>query len=309
MPKKPAETWQPPLLLDLGGGKKPADDEPVEQHVEYDTGVRRRPKTEPKDDSPWWQRVNQVKTEPHRGPPPTLSWGALWLKLMASEGWTEGMRPGQRLVLENSVRGLDMRPGVIEAASASAKTKPQRVQLRMPALTSSEWARLVRQVIEDDADEEAQASLTDGRIPMSLVDAADRHGSPLLPRRLTLLLSACTCGGAQLPCDHVLAIHLAVSRKLETEPLAVLAFRGGQPEELLELFTRIRHELKELVRPAAVVAQRDPFAIGNGPPPPWELLEGLAPQRPPLPLPEGWRARETLDAMTRRILAAVRAKL
>ena len=211
-------------------------------------------------------------------PPP--SWGASWLKLIAGEGWLEGMRAGQRMLLEHSVRGLDLRAGVIEAAVTGGKTKPQRVQFRLAPVVSAEWARLVRQVLEDHADVAACTALEGGQLPVALVDAADRHGVPLLPRRLVHVITACTCGGAQLPCDHVLAVHLAVGRKLDEEPTAILVFRGGLVSELLALFDRVRDELQVALPTASPVAELDPFAPEKG-----LLPTGRSSSGPRLPVP------------------------
>ena len=236
---------------------------------------------------------------------PVLAWGAAWQRLLAGEGWGDDLSAGKRQVLESCVRGLDVRPGVIEGSVVAGQKKPQRVQLRLNSLTQADWARLVRQVIDDGNESGALAALESQTVPVSLIDAADRHGMPLVPRRLVSIVAACTCGGARLPCDHVIAVHLALARKLDAEPLVLLAFRGGKTAELLELFARVRDELRALPEAKAAV-EVDPFAPGAGPDPDWSLLERAPVPRPPLPLPEGWRARETFDALVRRLIAAVR---
>jgi uncharacterized Zn finger protein len=302
--KKSDEGWQP-LLLDVGAPKKSEQPKQAELRVEYDPLPRGQVKpVEAPAASPWWQRVRQVETDPVKVAQPVLSWGGSWIRLLAGEGWLDELRASRRALLEHSVRGLEVRPGVIEAGVGGGKARPERVQLRFAPLTSGEWARLARQVIDDGTDEAVGTALDSGHVPVALVDAADRHGVPILPKRLVLLVAACTCGGARLPCDHVLAVHLALAKKLEGEPLALLAFRGGQPKELLELFARVREELRATL-PAARI-EVDPFAPGDAPEPDWTLLARPSMQRAPLPPPEGWRARESIDALVRRVVAAVR---
>lgn len=305
MPKKQPDLWQP-LLLDVGAPKPKAEEKPPERVVEYDTPVRRRPvAAKAPDEAPWWHRVRKIENDPGHAAHPVLAWGAAWQRLLAGEGWVEDLSAGKRQVLESCVRGLDVRPGVIEGSVVAGQKKPQRVQLRLNSLTQADWARLVRQVIDDGNEAGAVTALESQTVPVALIDAADRHGMPLVPRRLVSIVAACTCGGARLPCDHVIAVHLALARKLDAEPLVLLAFRGGKTTELLELFARVREELRALPE-AQAAAELDPFTPGAGPDPDWSVLERPPAPRPPLPLPEGWRARETFDALVRRLLAAVR---
>src|SRR5690606_34383648 len=148
----------------------------------------------------------------------------------------------QRALFEQMVRALDVREGVVEGSVVPSNARPQRVQLRIPAFTTSEWARVARQVVDDGGAESVAAVLATERVPMALLVAADHHKVRLIPRRLTNLVAACTCGGARLPCDHVIAVHLAFAKRLDTRPQTLLEIRGCAREGFLKLIDRVLEE-------------------------------------------------------------------
>jgi uncharacterized Zn finger protein len=211
----------------------------------------------------------------------------------------------KRLAIETAVRAPEVRAGVLEASVGGGSDRPHRVQVRLPPFSQVDWTRLARQVVDDRREATIAADLSRGEIPMALVDAADRHRLTLLPRRLSYLTAACTCGGAQLPCDHLLGLHFVFARRLYREPELLLSFRGMDAGALADLFGRIRAEVERNTAALAHGSGVDPYAPGTAPPPAWELLESPPTVRSPLPDPEGWRESETFDAMVRRIVAAV----
>lgn len=301
MPKGDRESWQPSLLnLD--------EKRPSEPRVEYDEpSVRVRKKgvgtaSPNPEDAPWWNRARQAETTAKPvAKVPEASWGLEWGRLIRNEGWSVELPASKRLLLESSVRSLEVRSGVIEASVGGGSERPQRIQLRSTPMTGADWMRLARQVVDDKAEASVEDDLKRSAIPMALVDAADRHRMTLLTRRLTALGTACTCGGAQLPCDHVIAVHLMLARRLHREPALLLAFRGIELKALVELFQRIRTEASGTA--SVEVARVDPYAATGAPPPDWSRLARPIPVRAPLPSPDGWRVAESFDAMVRRLLA------
>lgn len=318
MARKPGE-WQP--SLDFGAPRRriePAEPrEPAESHVEYDPTPRRKPASEPvfqrptpvvrpsdATDNPWWDRVAKQSQVP-RPPPEPVSWSSTWRGLLSEAGWFDELPAAHRAMLEACVRGLEVRSGVVEAGVGKRGEKPQRVQLRLGPFSPAEWARVVRRVVDAQGVESLLAELDQHRLPMALLDACDACEFVLAPKRIALVVAACTCGSAGLPCDHVLATHLAFARRVGQEPLSLVAFRGAPADELRALLARVREEVSRSNAPAGVVAV-DPFAAPAPLAPDWSLLEPLPPPRAPLPPVEGWRAPETFDALHRRLLAPAR---
>lgn len=268
-------------------------------------------------EAPWWQRARQVaddaalKAAEPSGARQVAGWGPRWRQAMREAGWLETLAPGQSAVYVRMVRALDVRDGALEATVVPAQSRPHRVQVRVPAFTASEWARLARQVVDDRTVEEVCEALSQGgQPPEALVEAADRHQLRLLPRKLGQLAAACTCGGARAPCGHVLALHLAFAKRLESDALALLTVRGAAPDVLIALLSRVSGEVALLSKQDdASFATADPLAAPEAPEPAWERLEGPPPARAPLPALEGWRGRETFDAMALRLLDEARSRL
>ena len=310
MPKPPDR--QPSLDLDLGFDPKraagsagarpatepvPADLEPPRPELRRPSGsaqAARSPKADEREPA-WWRRAREAtKTPP--APVPPVSFANLWRGLLLEEGWTLELSAGHLASLESLVRGFDIRPGVVEASIGGGREKPHRVQLRLAPFAAAEWARLARKLADDTEEAALNAELDLGRIPLALVEACDACGLSLVPRRLALVAAACTCGGARLPCDHVLATQLKLARRLGTEPLALVALRGGPKAELVGLVARVRAELAR----APVLTQArpaDPFAAPAPLRLDWAALAAPAPTRPVLPPLEGWRPSESFDAL------------
>lgn len=310
-PRRP--NWQPSLDLGL-----PATKRELEQtRVEYDKPAREvreqvfqqapppRPAKAAAAESPWWDRAQKVVGQP-RTPTPLASFGNAWRGLLREEGWTTELPASHAAMLEATVRGLEVRPGVVEAGVGVGRERPQRVQLRLAPFSPAEWARVVRRVVDAGGLETLLSELEAGKVPLPLLDACDACGLTLAPRRLSLVIAACTCGGARLPCDHVLAIHLSVARQLGYDPLSLVTFRGAPTEALRALVDRVREEAGR-VAVAPSQGPSDPFAAGGPLAIDWSVLAAAPALRAPLPPMDGWRASETFDALVRRLLAAARS--
>lgn len=303
---KKKEGWQP-LLLDV----TPKGVKPAGERVEYDAPVRPKAAAAPAparkvmhEHTPWWDRVKQIEaTRADR--PRDESWGRAWRGLLNGEGWTLRLTPARQQALETCARGLEVRAGVVEAGVTNGREKPHRVQLRIAPITEAEWARLARQVVDDGAEEMLRRDLDAGIVPLALVDAADQHGRPIVPSRGAQVVATCTCGGARLPCDHVLGTHLSFARRLDDEPLLLLVLRGGPVTELLALVERVRgdavHQQAGQKRPSEA---GDPLALRAGDPPDLHALDSHVVTRAPLASPDGWRAKETFDALVKRLVSA-----
>lgn len=249
--------------------------------------------------SPWWDRVRRVEEE--RREAPLVAWGDTWRRLLREAGWTDDLKAGERALLEQLVRGLDVHAGVIEAALVPPRGRQHRVQLRLAPRTEPEWARVARHVVDAKADEEVRDLLGRDKVPYALLEAADATSLQLLPRKLaSSVTAACTCGGARLPCEHVLGVHFSFAKRLDREPLLLLALRGATATTFGALLDRVREGVSTQTVEAA--PEVDPFAAPCVAAPDWSLLEKRGRTSAPLPSPEGWRSRETFDAFVRRLV-------
>ncbi len=309
MARRPG-TWQPSLDLGL---PKPSS----ETRIEYDRDERSRrgpssermpvPSTRPQPggaDAPWWSRAQQVAAAP-RPAVSGLSFANQWRGLLRESEWTAELPPAHAALLEAMVRGLDVRPGVVEAGVGAARERPHRVQLRLPPFSAAEWARVVRHIVDAGAVETLLSELDASRVALSLIEACDALSLTLAPRALAMVTAACTCGATKARCDHALATHLAFARCIGSEPTQLLLFRGASRDDLRRLSARV---LEEVSRVGLVARERpvDPFAA----PAPLTLSVSMlvpARPRPPLPPVEGWRASESMDALVRRLLGSVRS--
>jgi len=236
----------------------------------------------------------------------TVDLRARWLSLVREAGWERGRKPAQLALIEARARGLELRAGVVEAGVAPEQRgkRPERVQLKWPRPGESDWTRVSGRLL---ASGDALPAEDDTTLSLALLEALDAEGLRLWPRHLGELVATCTCGGGRVPCDHVLAVHLSLARATGERPARLLTLRGGAPSVLQALTEKIRSERRrsdlsasevDAARPTDPTAAPRPLRID------WDALEATPAPRPLLPIPAGWRAAESLDAMVRRLIAA-----
>ena len=124
--------------------------------------------------------------------------------------------------------------GAITAEFEGAMGSIHEVSVRVPPLPSRVWDQLVPVLRRSTKMVEA---LQEGRVPLAFDRLVARiGGESALPeaRRIT---HACTCGLAEYPCRHVLALHELFGRRLDEKPWLLLQLRGGNVRDLIEKVT------------------------------------------------------------------------
>lgn len=264
--------------------------------------------TEP-DAQPWERHIRlalarEENEERRRALEPRVRWGDAWRGMLRAAGWLDARLIDETPLYERLVRSLELRAGVVEGTVVASNAKPCRVQVRLPALSESEWVRLARQVVEDGAKGEVVPALRVDALSRSLFAAADKHRLGFLPKGVELLSATCSCGGGRTPCKHVVAIHVGLARKLDERAPTLLELRGCGPAALAALIERVAEELGAQSSALPTLDHDvDPYRALRTEELDWSLLEPDAGWREPLPALANWRARETFDALVQRILA------
>ncbi len=161
--------------------------------------------------------------------------GAQWLALLESMIPDPERRAGLEAARGGQVAGLTVNPGLVEANVRGPGPAPSRVRVEVVTLGAEEWRRVVDAMASEAfylaklLAREVPAGIDALLAPQTLVPAADE------------VSVQCTCspesGGR---CRHAAAVVYLVAGVVDDDPLAALAIRGMQGEQLLERLTAAR---------------------------------------------------------------------
>ncbi len=163
------------------------------------------------------------------------SLGERWRRLTSS-----GIEDNE---LEKALASLpSIRSPRIRIAAGSIHTEMEgsmgsinEVSVSVPRLPARIWSQVVRVMRRSTSMREA---LRSGKLPSSFDRLIARiSGESVLPetRRVS---SACSCGGPESPCRHILALHELFARRLDETPAELLTLRGVDLHSLLEQASR-----------------------------------------------------------------------
>lgn len=137
-------------------------------------------------------------------------------------------RRGKTMARSGHVQSIDIAPGTVYAEVADGGDV-HRPTLRVRTYDEEEWRRVL-DVLSQQL--ELLAALLEGDVGSALLDALERDGVSLFPRR-SEIDGDCDCGDYAVPCAHGAAVHHLLADALEGEPLLMFALRGRPREQLL----------------------------------------------------------------------------
>jgi hypothetical protein len=155
---------------------------------------------------------------------------------------TEGFRPAlddlgvhKGLVPPCRVDTLTVGPGAAVAQVRVTRQRFYEVRIGLPTFGKQVWTAVLAAIVEDEA---TTTAMLDGRVPDDIERYFAVEGVPLFPEPEEMSLD-CTCPGTRVPCDHLVAALIALADEADTEPFAILAFRGRERTTLLDEIGRL----------------------------------------------------------------------
>lgn len=126
---------------------------------------------------------------------------------------------------------LRVLPGSISAEMEGAMGSINEVSIHAPTLPTKIWPQVARVMRRSTNMLEA---LEQGRVPRSFDRLVARIGGESVFPGARRVSSACTCGAADMPCRHILALHELFARRLEDRQWELLVLRGVDLRDLLQ---------------------------------------------------------------------------
>jgi uncharacterized Zn finger protein len=143
---------------------------------------------------------------------------------------------------DERIGNLTIHKGNIFATVQGTAPLPYRVKINFEMIPDSGW----KEVIQDlKAKLLYIIELLDGKLPKDIVKIFRTHDFPLFPSMISKKNAECTCPDKAVPCKHIAAVILYISRVLDYNPFILLELRGKSKEELMRDL-RLDHKHQEL---------------------------------------------------------------
>jgi uncharacterized Zn finger protein len=222
-------------------------------------------------------------------------WSERFIQVLEGIGIGNRLQRGQNYARRGQVISLDVDAGQVTAHVQGSRARPYRTRIGIAAYGKADWAEVERALAGNAW---YAATLLSGEMPENIEDVFTGIGLALFPRSARDLSLDCTCPDPAVPCKHLAATFYLLAESFDTDPFAILAWRGRDREELLANL----HAARRDGAPAADHAERadrpladciDSYFAPQGevrfPPPPATPTTALLDQVPDLAVTVGGR--------------------
>ena len=172
-----------------------------------------------------------IATSKQRGAMAATWWSQRFVEVLESYGLGARMGRGRRYARSGQVMSLDVRSGLLAAQVQGSRRTPYVVTIRAAAPTATQWRKI------DEAMRARVgfvAQLLAGEVPAELESVFAAAKTPLFPSTWAQLDAACSCPDWENPCKHIAAVLYVFADRLDSDPWALLEWRGRSRDQILE---------------------------------------------------------------------------
>lgn len=218
-------------------------------------------------------------------------WSRRFLDVLESFGMGDRLRGGRRAARAGEVLSMSLSTSLVVARVQDPQDRsgePHRVRIALRAFSDNDWDRVAKALAGQAF---YAAKLLAGELPADVETVFAKLGLALFPESQRELSMDCSCPGWEVPCRHLAATCHLLAESFDTDPFAILAWRGRGREELLDRLREMRD------RSANQRPEPDPAG-----PPLTECLDTFWTARPVEAIePSGLTGRAAPDAVLDRL--------
>jgi hypothetical protein len=171
-----------------------------------------------------------IKARSTRGAIGEQWWSQRFITVLESYGIGGRLQRGRAYARRGQVLEFTLATGLITARVQGSRPAPYRVSIGVRPLSPAQWtaveSRLAAQAL-------FRARLLAGEMPAEIEEVFTDAGTPLFPRTLDDLELDCNCPDWGVPCKHLAAVCYVLAEAFDTDPFAMLAWRGKNRDDLL----------------------------------------------------------------------------
>jgi uncharacterized Zn finger protein len=157
-------------------------------------------------------------------------WSERFIAVLEEIGVGGRLQRGRTYARQGQVISLEVDAGSVTARVQGSRPRPYRVRIGITAYGKAEWASVERELAGNAW---YLAKLLAGEMPGDIEDVFTGLGLSLFPSSTRELSMDCSCPDWEVPCKHVAATCYLLAESFDTDPFAILAWRGRDREDLL----------------------------------------------------------------------------
>ncbi|TXT65226.1 MAG: SWIM zinc finger protein [Promethearchaeota archaeon] len=159
------------------------------------------------------------------------SWGKQWIHSILKIGRPYRMRRGiQYAEDEERLSNLRINKGEIFAMVQGTAPTPYRVRIKFKQIPEGGWKSIIKELSHSILN---LINLLEGKLSENIIDIFEKYNYSLYPDVSEGLNASCSCPDKAIPCKHIAATILYISRVVDYKPLILLKLRGKTKKELL----------------------------------------------------------------------------
>jgi uncharacterized Zn finger protein len=186
----------------------------------------------------WWEYSSSgpiaveggIKAKSKRGAIGEQWWSQRFIAVLESWGMSGRLQRGRSYARRGQVMEFSLTTGKVTARVQGSRPSPYKVEIIVLPLTTAQWraveSRLAAQAL-------FRARLLAGEMPAEIEGIFADAGTPLFPRSAADLTMRCSCPDWEVPCKHLAAVCYVLAEAFDTDPFAMLAWRGKSRDDLL----------------------------------------------------------------------------
>lgn len=171
-----------------------------------------------------------LKASSTRGAIAQTWWSERFIEVLEGIGLGNRLQRGRSYARSGQVISLDVGPGSVTAAVQGSRVRPYRVRIGITAFGKSEWVQAEGALAGNAW---YTAKLLSGEMPEDIEDVFAGLGLSLFPTTARELSLDCSCPDQAVPCKHLAATFYLLAESFDTDPFAILAWRGRARDDLL----------------------------------------------------------------------------
>ena len=159
------------------------------------------------------------------------SWGKQWIQSNLEIGRPFRMQRGIEYVKdERRIENLSINTGQIFATVQGTAPTPYRVKINFEPILEEGWKIILKELAKKTIN---LIELLEGLLPEDIITIFDENGYSLFLNASKGLNATCSCPDTAIPCKHIAAVILYISRVLDYNPFLLLELRGKSKSEVL----------------------------------------------------------------------------
>jgi uncharacterized Zn finger protein len=171
-----------------------------------------------------------IKAKSKRGAIGEQWWSRRFIGALESYGMSGRLQRGRSYARRGQVLDFSLVAGKVAARVQGSRPTPYKVTISVQPLSAAQWktveSRFAAQAL-------FRARLLAGEMPAEVEQVFADAGTPLFPRSSRDLEMDCNCPDWEVPCKHLAAVCYVLAEAFDSDPFAMLAWRGKSREDLL----------------------------------------------------------------------------